>query len=102
MGFGYAWYPEDRIRAELERGVLKPLRLREGGERFGELYLVYADMESLGPGTRRLIDIIKTSVASDCAERLKGIAKVKGEGKRKGKGKGAPKKMPAPKQKPAN
>ena len=68
MGFGFAWYPEERIRAELERGVLKPLPLREGSERFGELYLVYADMESLGPGTRRLIEIIKASVASDCAD----------------------------------
>ena len=35
MGLGFAWFPEDTVRAELERGVLKPLPLREGGERWG-------------------------------------------------------------------
>src|SRR5918994_5313411 len=33
MGLGYAWYPEDAIREELDRGALKPLPLREGSER---------------------------------------------------------------------
>ena len=32
MGLGYAWYPEDAIREELERGAPKPLPLREGAE----------------------------------------------------------------------
>src|SRR3984893_1728806 len=42
MGLGFAWYVEDTVRGELERGELKPLPLREGGERSGDLYLVFA------------------------------------------------------------
>jgi hypothetical protein len=36
---GYAWYPEETIREELDNGQLKPLPLAEGGERAGTLYL---------------------------------------------------------------
>jgi DNA-binding transcriptional LysR family regulator len=39
MGYGFAWLPEEKIRAELAAGVLKPLPLREGQERVGDLYL---------------------------------------------------------------
>src|SRR5438270_12649568 len=35
MGFGYGWYPEERIRGELHAGSLKPLPSREGAERLG-------------------------------------------------------------------
>ena len=35
-GYGYAWYPEYKIRDELAAGMLKPVPLREGGERFVE------------------------------------------------------------------
>ena len=35
--------PEERIRDELKSGALKPLPMREGGERFVELYLIFAD-----------------------------------------------------------
>lgn len=31
-GYGYAWLPEEKIRAELAAGALKPLPLCEGGE----------------------------------------------------------------------
>ncbi|TMG74367.1 MAG: LysR family transcriptional regulator [Betaproteobacteria bacterium] len=67
MGFGYGWYPEERIRAELYAGSLKPLPLREGAERVGQLYLVYADRENAGPGTLRLAEIIREIVKSECA-----------------------------------
>jgi DNA-binding transcriptional LysR family regulator len=66
MGLGYAWYPEDSIREELDRGALKPLPLREGGERLATLYLVFADREAAGPGTRRLADIIRDEVRRAC------------------------------------
>jgi DNA-binding transcriptional LysR family regulator len=66
LGLGFAWYPEDTIRGELERGVLKPLPLREGGERWAELYLVYADRDYAGPGTRRLADIVREQVQGQC------------------------------------
>jgi DNA-binding transcriptional LysR family regulator len=71
QGFGYGWYPEDKIRPELEAGTLKPLPMREGGERFAELYLVYADRENAGPGTLRLAEIIRERTAGTCARAKK-------------------------------
>lgn len=66
MGLGFAWFPEDTVRDELERGELKPLPLREGGERWGELYLVFADRDYAGPGALRLAKIIRERVADAC------------------------------------
>ena len=63
MGLGFAWYAEDTIRAEIAGGLLKPLPLREGGERWGELYLVFADRDYAGPGALRLAEIIREHVA---------------------------------------
>src|SRR5271169_3510303 len=45
MGLGFAWFPEEMVRDELQRGLLKPLPLREGGERWDNLYLVFADCD---------------------------------------------------------
>ncbi|GAC1666423.1 MAG: LysR family transcriptional regulator [Steroidobacteraceae bacterium] len=59
MGLGFAWFPEETVRGELERAELKPLPLREGGERWAELYLVYADRDYAGPGALRLAEIIR-------------------------------------------
>jgi DNA-binding transcriptional LysR family regulator len=66
MGMGYAWFPEDAIRGELERGALKPLPLREGAERSGTLYLVFADRAAAGPGTLRLADLLREGVRREC------------------------------------
>jgi DNA-binding transcriptional LysR family regulator len=66
MGLGFAWFPEETIRDELERGQLKPLPLREGGERWGDLYLVFADRDYAGPGALRLAEIIREYVAESC------------------------------------
>lgn len=66
MGYGFAWFPEEKIRNELASGALKPLPLHKGGERFVELYLVFADHDSAGPGTLRLAEIIEQSVRSEC------------------------------------
>ena len=65
-GMGYAWYPEDSVRGELERGALKPLPLREGAEKSGTMYLIFADREAAGPGTLRLAQIIREGVAREC------------------------------------
>ena len=65
-GYGYAWLPEYKIRDELAAGTLQPLPLREGAERFVELYLVYADREAAGPGTLRLAEIIREATAAEC------------------------------------
>ena len=67
MGLGFAWYPEETVRNELERGLLKPLPLREGGERWGELYLVFADRDYAGPGALRLAEIIREQVSGECS-----------------------------------
>ncbi len=68
MGLGFAWFAEETVREELERGVLKPLPLREGGERWGELYLVFADRDYAGPGALRLAEIIRAHVAEQCRD----------------------------------
>lgn len=66
MGLGYAWYPEDAIRDELERGALRRLPLREGAERSGTLYLIFADRDAAGPGTLRLAQILREGVKQAC------------------------------------
>ena len=67
MGLGFAWYPEESIREELAAGRLKPLPLREGAERWADLYLVFADPDYAGRDERRLAEIIRASVARACA-----------------------------------
>jgi len=67
LGLGYAWYPEDSIREEIAAGTLKPLPLREGGQRKGTLYLIYADREAAGPGALRLAEILRETVKKECA-----------------------------------
>jgi len=67
MGLGFAWFPEETVHGELERGVLKPLPLREGGERWSDLYLVFADRDYAGPGALRLAQIIREHVREQCA-----------------------------------
>jgi len=72
-GFGYGWYPEERIRGELHQGSLKQLKLRDGGEeRLGQFYLVFADAENAGPGTKRLAEIIRETVKTECASAVAG------------------------------
>jgi DNA-binding transcriptional LysR family regulator len=66
LGLGFAWFAEDTVRGELERGVLKPLPLREGGERWADLYLVFADRDYAGPGALRLAAIIREHVTEQC------------------------------------
>ena len=68
MGLGFAWFAEDTIRAELQQGLLKLLPLRDGAQRFAELYLVFADRDYAGPGALRLAQIIREEVRSACDE----------------------------------
>lgn len=69
MGLGFAWFPEETIRGELERGALKPLSLREGAERYATVYLIVADGDAAGPGTRRMARIVREEVNAACAAR---------------------------------
>jgi DNA-binding transcriptional LysR family regulator len=66
MGLGFAWFSAETVLGELEHGVLKALPLREGGERWAELYLVFADRDYAGPGALRLAEIIRELVAKQC------------------------------------
>lgn len=66
-GHGFAWYPVERIRDELNEGTLKALPLAEGNERFVQLYLIKADADAAGPGTQRLAEIIREAVKRQCA-----------------------------------
>jgi DNA-binding transcriptional LysR family regulator len=68
MGLGFAWFPEDMVRDELQQGLLKPLPLREGGERWADLYLVFADPDYAGLGALRLAQIIREHMAEKCRD----------------------------------
>jgi DNA-binding transcriptional LysR family regulator len=68
MGLGYAWYPEESIRTELDSGALVRLPLAEGRERYVTLYLVHADRDTAGPGVRRLAGILRNKVAEGCKQ----------------------------------
>jgi len=67
MGLGFAWYPEENIRDELASSVLKPLPLKEGAEKWAELYLVFAERDYAARDTLRLAEIIREAVAGECA-----------------------------------
>ncbi|MBN9428104.1 MAG: LysR family transcriptional regulator [Burkholderiales bacterium] len=66
MGYGFAWLPDELIRAELKAGRLKPLSVRGGGERYVQLYLILADAEAAGPGVLRLAQILREATAAEC------------------------------------
>jgi DNA-binding transcriptional LysR family regulator len=66
MGMGYARLPEDKIRGELHSGSLKPLPTR-GGAIDATLYLVYAGRDDVGPGVRRLAEIIRQDTKAECS-----------------------------------
>ncbi len=68
MGMGFAWFPDDTVRGELDRGELKALPLREGNERWANLYLVFADRDYAGPGAVRLAAVIREHVAAQCRQ----------------------------------
>jgi len=58
-GLGFGWLPEKEIEQQINNGELKCLPLKEGQQRTGILYLVYADLEQVGPATRQLAEILK-------------------------------------------
>jgi DNA-binding transcriptional LysR family regulator len=68
-GYGFAWFPEHKIRSELAEGILKVLPLRGGQERYQQLYLIIADPDAAGPGVLRLAEIIREEVSGIAGER---------------------------------
>ncbi|HTH95245.1 MAG TPA: LysR family transcriptional regulator [Rhodocyclaceae bacterium] len=68
QGYGFSWLPRERISRELADGRLKPLALREGQERWIDIYLIVADPDFAGPGVRRLAEIIRERTAASCTK----------------------------------
>jgi DNA-binding transcriptional LysR family regulator len=66
LGLGFAWFPEDAIRRELESGSLAPLPMREGAERFGELYLMFADPDFPTASAARMAEVLREDVVALC------------------------------------
>lgn len=62
-GHGFAWFPEEKIRAEIERGQLRILPLQDSGERYAQLHLVWRD--DCGPGVERLLQILRGRSAAN-------------------------------------
>lgn len=67
-GYGFAWLPTERIKRELADGRLMPLPLREGQERWADIYLIVADPDFAGPGIRRLVEILRERVKAACSQ----------------------------------
>jgi DNA-binding transcriptional LysR family regulator len=66
LGYGYAWLAEEKIGEELRNAALEPLPLREGPERYAQLYLVFGNRELAGPGALRLAALIREAVSQLC------------------------------------
>src|SRR6267154_59926 len=64
--FILAAHPDHQLHRLGRKLSIKALRLREGGERYAELYLIFTDREHAGPATLRLAEIIREAVASEC------------------------------------
>lgn len=71
MGLGFAWLPDTVIRDELASGLLQPLPLTEGGERFVDLFLIFPNREIAGPAAKRcerlLIEALKETGQGELA-----------------------------------
>jgi DNA-binding transcriptional LysR family regulator len=63
-GHGFAWFPVEKVGAEIAAGLLAPLPMAEGGERRVEVHLAYRDRESAGPGVLRLAQVVRDCVAA--------------------------------------
>ena len=66
LGYGYAWLAEEKIREEMAAHALQALPLREGPERYAQLYLVFGNRELAGPGALRLAALIRQAVSEMC------------------------------------
>lgn len=63
-GLGFAWLPAPWIAGHLDAGRLAPLPMREGGERFAQIHLIFADRDNAGPGTRALARLLHEELAT--------------------------------------
>jgi DNA-binding transcriptional LysR family regulator len=66
-GYGFAWFPEVNIRHHLAAGTLKALPMKDGSERYASMYLILADPDIAGPGTKYLAELIQERVQNICS-----------------------------------
>lgn len=71
-GMGFAWFAEPTIRREQQAGLLKPLPLREGGERHAHLYWIYPSPDYPANAAKRLEQIIREEVDALCQSKREG------------------------------
>jgi DNA-binding transcriptional LysR family regulator len=62
-GVGFAWLPEVLMRSELQGGILKPLPMLEGGERFADLFIILPNRDLAGPAALRCEKLLRSAVA---------------------------------------
>jgi len=63
-GLGYGWLPEKGITEKIQKKELKVLPLHKGQLTSTLLYLVYADLDRIGPATRQFAEILKKQCLS--------------------------------------
>ena len=62
-GLGYAWFPELKIKEELQEGRLVPLSLATGGKRHLSLNLILAEGSFAGPACKKFAELLKERVS---------------------------------------
>lgn len=68
-GLGFGWLPESEIQQHLETQQLKILPLKKADHISATLYLIYSDINQIGPATQQLADILK-QVSADYSQQL--------------------------------
>jgi len=58
-GLGFGWLPESEIEQQIKNNELKKLPLNVGTSNKAMLYLIYADINRVGPATKQLATILK-------------------------------------------
>lgn len=61
-GLGYGWLPRNRVVKALADGQIKPLALEQGSSYKAFLFISFGHPQNIGPATRELADIIKSTV----------------------------------------
>lgn len=67
-GMGFAWVPVTRISRALALGELLPIPLQAGGGRSMMLQLYYARQDSMGPGIKRLAELLHRYCEKDYSD----------------------------------
>ncbi len=60
-GLGFAWLPENAVREQLDAGLLKPLPLVEGAERWASLFLIIPNRDLAGPAVLHCEQLLKAA-----------------------------------------